>query len=347
MGLALEAIDERKRRILAVIVDEHVRTAQPVGSHTVVERHNLRASTATVRNEMAKLEEAGLILQPHTSAGRIPSDLGYRFYVDHLARRRPLSAQKRRWIRGRYQGLSGQMEELLSETSRILSRLTRHPAVVFGPVAPEPRLRHVSASPVNSHHILVVYVTDAGQVEHRLVEAPCKVTTRQLSALSRVLNARLRGAHISALTRLQMQDLCRDLGAMKVPREVVELVRGSIAVEQTRHVYVDGMLYILQEPEFADSASAAELVAAVESREMLMRALEPGDAESKVAVRIGAENPVPPMQQCGVVLTKYHTGTGAEGAVGVLGPKRMDYGQALSAVAHVAERLTKALAGFL
>jgi heat-inducible transcriptional repressor len=219
--------------------------------------------------------------------------------------------------------------------------------VVFAAAAAEPRLRHISASPVNSHHILVVYVTDVGAVEHRLVKAPCKVTSRQLSALSRILNGRLRGATISALTRLEMGDLCRDLGALKVPPEVIEVVRGSIAVEETQQVYVDGMLYILQEPEFAAPATAAEVVAAVESREMLCQAFAPAQAEPDVTVRIGAENLVPPMQRCSFVFAQYRAGSGAHGAVGVLGPKRMDYGEALAAVTHVAAQLTEVLAAML
>jgi heat-inducible transcriptional repressor len=347
MGIGLEVIDARKRRILAAIVDEYVQTAQPVGSQAVVDRHHVRASTATVRNEMVKLEEAGLVLQPHISAGRIPSDLGYRFYVDHLTRQRSLSPAERRWVRGCYQQVIGEAEGVLKETSRLLSRLTKHPAVVFAPAAAEPRFRHISASPVNSHHVLVVYVTDSGSVEHRLVRAPCKVTSRQLSALSRILNGRLRGARISALSRLEMGDLCRDLGALKVPPEVIEVVRGSIAVEETQQVYVDGMLYILQEPEFAAPATAAEVVAAVESREMLCQAFVPAHAETDIAVRIGAENPVPPMQRCSFVFAQYCAGPGAQGAIGVLGPKRMDYGEALAAVAHVAAQLTKVLATML
>jgi heat-inducible transcriptional repressor len=332
-------LDARKRRILAAIVLEHLRTAEPVGSEAISRTRGLDVSSATVRNEMVKLEDAGLLEQPHTSAGRVPSDSGYRFYVDRIMRPRALPQRMRSWVRGWYKGSGDELSDVLAATSRLLSRMLEHPVAVVPPESHAWQFRHISASAVNSHHLLVVIVTSTGDVQHRLLPSPGKLTGAQLRGISDLLNARLRGASTSAVSRLEMDELCRELGHLRVPAAVLKLIRDSLAAEREQSVYIDGMLYILKEPEFADVGKASSLMQMFESPETLRAIFAPAETADAVKVTIGAENQLADVRDCAVIATAYESGVGVFGTIGIVAPRRMDYESAIPAVAHVAERL--------
>ena len=332
-------LDVRKRRILEALVLEHLRTAQPVGSEAIAGKRGLDVSPATVRNEMVKLEEAGLLEQPHTSAGRIPSDKGYRFYVDSMLRPRALSRGTRLQVRRWYSQVGEELSEVLAATSRLLSTMLRHPAAVVPPEADEWRFRHIAASAVNSHHLLVVVVTTTGDVHHRLLPCPLRLSGAQLRGISDLLNARLRGATVSAVSRLEMDELCRELGHLSVPADVLKLIRDSLAAEHEQAVYIDGMLYILREPEFADLAKVSSLMAMFERPEAVRAVFAPPEAARTVRVTIGAENAIDDVRDCTVITTSYSSGSGAYGTIGIVAPRRMDYESAIPAVGHIAQQL--------
>ncbi|MFQ6131749.1 MAG: heat-inducible transcriptional repressor HrcA [Armatimonadota bacterium] len=335
-------MDQRKRSILATVVREHVRTAEPVGSKAVLKCSSLNVSSATIRKEMWELERGGYLLQPHTSAGRVPSDRGYRFYVDRVVPEEGLSWHAHARLEGACVRLSEQPDDLLAEASRLLSELLHQPAVVLAPLGEEPSFRHIQASRVDSHHILLVYVTNAGSVVHRLLEVPHRLQPRQLAALSDLLQQTLKGAKISSVSRLCDADFAREVAALGVPPELLDLIERGTGDAGGEGTYVEGVIHILREPEFADRAEAAGILEALESPDVLWRVFRPSRAEG-VTVTIGAENPMRRMHQCSVVTGAYRLGGGALGAVGVLGPTRMDYAEAIPVVAGLASRLSQIL----
>jgi len=334
---------ERQRRVLAAIVREYARTGQPVGSRTAREAHDIPASSATIRNEMAALAELGLIEQPHTSAGRRPTDLGYRFFVEHVMAEEPLALREAAWIRSAFRRRVENAADVLREAARLLSDLVRCPAVVMSPREPSRQLEHFHASPVSSRNVLLVFVTSDGHVENRLVELPGPVTGQQLERFSEVLNRRLVGAEVGALTRLDAEALAEEMGGLALPRPILEALRRGMEREQQHDVYIDGVVYVMQDPEFERAREFREMVETLYQEQLLRQLLKPFARERCVTIRIGAENQLPAARGCGVVAKTYVGGTGARGVVAALGPKRMSYWRAVPVVECVADELTEHL----
>ena len=339
-------LDARKSQILATVVGEHIRTAAPVGSQAVLRRCALRISPATVRSEMLELDEQGFLIQPHTSAGRVPSDLGYRFYVDHYVDASALPWETRAHIERAYASAAEGLEQALRETSRLLAELTHYAAVVWPPADVEPVLRHVNTSRVDSHHILLVYVTSAGEVIHKLLEAPVSLTEAQLAALGRLLNRRLRGHTVSALSGLRTPELAAALARLGIAPQVLDVVEDHLTVPPGRPAYVEGVLYVLKEPEFAGMERAQDVLEALESPDLLAAAPPPEPPEG-VGVSIGGENRLSALHGCSVVAGAYPRPTGEPGVLALIGPTRMKYREAVPVMAHVARRLAEALAACL
>ncbi|HJN17846.1 MAG TPA: heat-inducible transcriptional repressor HrcA [Armatimonadota bacterium] len=336
---------KRQQGVLAAIVTEYVRTGQPVGSRTTREQHGITASSATIRNEMVALTELGLISQPHTSAGRVPTDVGYRYFVEHLMDTEPLDLRETAWIKGEFRRNTEREQQIdvLREGARLLSSLMQAPAVVMSPRAPEQKLQHFVASPVSSRNVLLVYVTSDGEVENRLVELPEAVTSRQLERMSEVVNARFVGAEVGALTRVDAEVLLREMGDQAVPRAVVEAIRRGLEHEQQHDVYIDGAIYVIQDPEFSRATELQRVVEALYERTLIRRMLRPLAAESTVCIRIGEEHPMAAASCFGVVATTYTGAAGARGVVAAVGSRRMPYWRAVPAVTCVAEELSEHL----
>jgi len=329
--------------VLAAIVREYARTGQPVGSRTAREAHGIEASSATIRNDMAALAGLGLIEQPHTSAGRRPTDQGYRYYVEHMMAEEPLALREAAWVRSAVRRSADRATEVLREAARLLSDLLHCPAVVMSPREPSRQLQHFHASPVSSRNVLLVFVTSDGHVENRLVELPAPVTSRQLERLSEVLNRWLVGAEVGALTRMDVTSLAREMGDLALPVPILEALRRGMEREQQHDVYIDGVVYVLQDPEFAQTGELRDMVEALYQERLLRELLKPFARERRVAIRIGAENPLPAARGCGVVAKTYVGGAGTRGVVAALGPKRMSYWRAVPAVTCVADELTEHL----
>jgi heat-inducible transcriptional repressor len=334
---------ERQQRVLGAIVREYVRTGQPVASRTAREAHEIPASSATIRSEMAALTEMGLIEQPHTSAGRRPTDRGYRYFVEHLMDEEPLDLREAAWVRSAFRRSVDSADDVLREAARLLSELVHCAAVVMSPREPSRQLQHFHASPVSSRNVLLVFVTSDGHVENRLVELPAPVTSQQLERLSEVLNRRFAGAEVGALTRLDVEALLGEMGDLALPRPVVEALRRGMEHEQQHDVYIDGAVYVLQDPEFARARELREIIETLHQAHQVRQLLRPFTRERHVCVRIGEENPLPAARGCGVVATTYLGGMGARGVIAALGPKRMPYWRAIPAVLCVAGELTEHL----
>jgi heat-inducible transcriptional repressor len=335
-------LDDRKLAVLRAIVQDYVSTMEPVGSKTLVDRHHLDVSPATIRNDMAVLEEQGYIAQPHTSAGRIPTDKGYRLFVDRLSGVKPLSAAERRAIETFLAG-AYDLDDVVMRTVRLLAQLTRQVAVVQYPSLTRSTVRHVELVPVAAKRLLLVLITDTGRVEQRTVELPAPIEEDAVTQLRAVLNACLDGRMLTEVAsviaelpeRVQVGDRPNAAAVFSVILETL--------VERNEEKVVVGGASNLTPADF--SQGLREVLESLEEQVVLMRLLGESADYSMVTVRIGAENPVAGLRSTSLVAAGYGTGDQALARLGVLGPTRMDYPTAMGAVRAVARYVGQILAG--
>jgi heat-inducible transcriptional repressor len=334
-------LDDRKLAVLRAIVQDYVSTMEPVGSKSLVDRHRLDVSPATIRNDMAVLEEQGYIMQPHTSAGRIPTDKGYRLFVDRLSGVKPLSAAERRAIETFLAG-AYDLDDVVMRTVRLLAQLTRQVAVVQYPSLIRSSVRHVELVPLAAKRLLLVLITDTGRVQQRMVELPGPIEEDSVTQMRAVLNACLDGRMLT-----EAASVVADLPARVPPGDrpnaaaVFSVILESL-VERNEEKVVVGGASNLTPADF--SQGLREVLESLEEQVVLMRLLGES-AEAAVTVRIGAENPVAGLRSTSLVAAGYGTGDQAVARLGVLGPTRMDYPTAMAAVRAVARYVGQIVAG--
>ncbi|MCE5202849.1 MAG: heat-inducible transcriptional repressor HrcA [Coriobacteriales bacterium] len=339
-------LSERRRAILAALVNEYVSTSQPVGSRALVERHALGCSPATVRAELAALEDSGYVHQPHVSAGRVPTDSGYRAFVDDMRERmealglRPAEVER---IHGAYEALEHEMDGVIRETSVLLSRLTNYVAVVAAPALRRARMRRVSVVPIAERRALVVVVTDSGQVANRTLDVAPGLPESVLGEVERYLTAVLEdkvGEQVLGV-RDNASQAPSDMFA-RLTLQVLDAVVECLEEADEDRVITGGMAALLSQPEFADPDVARPVLAVLEDGITMLRILSDVMHTPDVAVRIGHENPVSALGCMSFVASAYgeHDRTGV---VGVIGPTRMDYPRAIATVRTVADTLTEVL----
>jgi len=333
-------LDERKLTVLRAIVEDYVSTTEPVGSKSLVDRHHFDVSPATIRNDMAVLEEQGFIAQPHTSAGRIPTDKGYRLFVDRLSSVKPLSAAERRAIETFLAGAYS-LDDVVARTVRLLVQLTRQVAVVQYPSLTRSAIRHIELVPLAPQRLLLVLITDTGRVEQCTVELPEPWDDASVGHVRAVVNARLVGHRLS--------DAAAMVGALgeRIPAEqrananaVFSALLASL-VERNEEKIVFGGTANLAAQDF--SKGLREVLEALEEQVVLMRLLGEATDPSTLTVRIGSENQVEGLQATSVVSTGYGSATEPLAKLGVLGPTRMDYPGTMGAVRAVARYVGRIL----
>jgi heat-inducible transcriptional repressor len=328
------AVEDRKLEVLRAIVEDYIATNEPVGSKSLVDRHNLGVSSATIRNDMAALEEEGLIAQPHTSAGRVPTDAGYRLFVDRLTEIKPLSAAEKRAI-GTFLDGAVDLDDVLHRAVRALAQLTRNVAVVQYPTLARSRVRHVELVSISTTRLMLVLITDTGRVEQRLVDLPAPVANDDVSDLRARLNASLRDRQLSETPEI----------VAELPEHVGPTLRGMLAtlstvllevlVEPTSDRIVLGGTANLSQ-QTLDFPAIRPVLEALEEQFVLLRLLDQSMSSNKVLVQIGNETQIEGLSGASVVSTGYGLHGAAVGAVGVLGPRRMDYAHTMARVAAVA-----------
>ncbi len=335
---------DRKLEVLRAIIEDFISTNEPVGSKSLADRHNLGVSPATIRNDMALLEEEGLIAQPHTSAGRIPTDAGYRLFVDRLTELKPLSAAEKRAIHTFLDG-AADLDDVLHRAVRTLAQLTRHVAVVQYPSLSRSRVRHLELVGLSTTRLLLVLITDTGRVEQRVVDLPNPVAEESVSDLRATLNQRLRDRLLA-----EAPEVIGDL-----PPQVAPELRGLFAtltsvllealLEQHSDRIVLGGTANLTENAL-DFPAIRPVLEALEEQVVLLRLLDQSVSTSQVVVRIGNETQHAGLIGTSIVTSGYgaHGAATALGAVGVLGPRRMDYAHTMARVAAVARYMGDLLA---
>ncbi len=335
-------LDDRKLAVLRAIVQDYVSTMEPVGSKSLVDRHHLDVSPATIRNDMAVLEEEGYIAQPHTSAGRIPTDKGYRLFVDRLSGVKPLSTAERRAIETFLAGVYD-VDDVVMRTVRLLAQLTRQVAVVQYPSLTRSVIRHVELVPLAAKRLLLVLITGTGRVEQRTVELPGPIDEDAVTQLRALLNACLDGKRLTEVA-LVIADLPERVQPGDRPNAaaVFSVILESLIERHEEKVVVGGASN-LTTADF--SQGLREVLESLEEQVVLMRLLGESADQAAVTVRIGAENPVVGLRSPSLVSVGYGTGDQALARLGVLGPTRMDYPTAIGAVRAVARYVGQILAG--
>lgn len=337
-------LNERRRSVLSALVDEYVSSVQPVGSKVLVQRYGLGCSPATVRSELAALEETGYVFQPHVSAGRIPTDTGYRAYVDDVVGQSMagLSPGDVAQVRLHYDTVEREMGEVLHETSVLLSRLTSYVAVVVAPTFRRARIRRVTLVPLASRRALVVVVTDTGQVADRAIEFDADVTTDELMAVERYLSETLEGA-VDTVAQAARERIATMSGreaaiALRALRDVLD----CLAEADADRVMTGGVSALLAHPEFSDPAAVRPLLGLLEDGLSMLTVISDVMRSPDVDVRIGHENPSDALGHTSVVAARYGDDD-LGGIIGVIGPTRMDYRRAMSAVRTVSDTLSDVL----
>ena len=327
-------VEERKLEVLRAIVEDFIATNEPVGSKTLVDRHNLGVSSATIRNDMAALEDDGLIAQPHTSAGRVPTDAGYRLFVDRLTEIKPLSGAERRAISTFLDG-AVDLDDVLHRAVRALAQLTRNVAVVQYPTLSRSRVRHLELVSISTTRLMLVLITDTGRVEQRMVELPAPVRESDVFELRGTLNSRLRDRPLSEAPEI-VGDLPTQVGPeLRGMLTTLTTILLEVLVEPSNDRIVLGGTANLSQ-QTLDFPAIRPVLEALEEQVVLLRLLDSSVSSGKVLVQIGNETQHEGLAGASVVSTGYGLYGSTVGAVGVLGPRRMDYAHSMARVAAVA-----------
>lgn len=326
-------MESRQLEILRAIVEEYVATEEPVGSRSIAERHGLGISSATIRNEMAVLEEAGLITQPHTSAGRIPTDKGYRLFVDKLAKIKPLSAAERRAIETFLEG-ANDLDDVVMRTVRLLAQVTKQVAVVQYPMITKSKVRHIELLLLTSRRLMLVLITNTGRVEQRVLESPYSLAEKSLSELKTKMNNLVVGksmADVSNSLESILESLSREERTSSA-LIISNLIEMSLEKPEER-VVLAGTANLTRSGSEV-SSDIHGVLETLEEQVVLLRLLS--DSGESMRVRIGSEQPEKSLKTTSLVTMGYGNDGNSLGALGVLGPTRMDYSTSMSAVQAVA-----------
>ena len=329
----------RQQDILGLVVRQHISTATPISSKAIVEAYGLGISSATVRSEMARLEELGYLTHPHTSAGRVPTDKGYRYFVERLLGETELSLAERRMIRHQFHQLRPEMGQWLRLSASVLAQAARNMAWVTAPSARQCLFRHLELISIHDALILAVLVLQGGMVGQRMLTLAQTLSQDELGRMANHLN--------ELFTGLTAEGIMAQLGGLSpLEAQVGELVTEMMQRLDGRarsEIYRDGLINILEQPEFAEGQSARQVFGLLEESNFLEAILSdvPASAVGGVQVIIGGEGPWKELSDCSLVLSRYGVISGATGDLGVLGPRRMSYGRAISAVRYVANLMSE------
>ncbi|MCE7984084.1 MAG: heat-inducible transcription repressor HrcA [Caldilinea sp. CFX5] len=329
---ATNELAERRRRILNIVIQEYVQTAQPVGSGTIAQNYDLGVSPATIRNDLAFLEEEGLLTHPHTSAGRIPTDAGYRYFVQHLLTESELPHDERRAIRSQFQQARQELDQWLRLSTSVLARTSQSAALATAPRAARSHFKHLELVGIHDTKVLLVLVLQDGTVKQQLLDLDQPMEQRELSLVSNELNEQLARTNAEAITTkaVLLAPFARQVALLI--SEVMERTDNHISGQ----IYRDGLVQILEAPDFAGGEHVRKIVRVFEQRTLLEQVLgEYSDNATGIQVMIAGEGRYAELQDISLVIGRYGASDRATGVVGVIGPLRMPYGRTISAVRFV------------
>lgn len=321
----MQELDERKQKILHAIIQNYLETGEPVGSRTISKYADLGLSSATIRNEMSDLEEMGYIIQPHTSAGRIPSDMGYRFYVDQLMKEKEQEVTEMKELMIQRQD---KMELVLKQMAKVLAANTNYATMITSPQYHRTKLKFIQLSVISEDQLLAVVVAEGNVVKNKVIPISHGLDNETILKLNILLNTSLNGLTMEEINLSTIAKLKEQAGIhSEVINSVLDAVAEAIQMDDDLEVYTSGTTNIFKYPELADSTKASALLSAFEDKQQLaslMKDMKDED-DTGIQVYIGNETPGQTMKDCSVVTTTYELGEGMKGTIGIIGPKRMDY----------------------
>ena len=336
-------LDKRKAYILATVVYEYIATAEPVGSNTLTQKYNLGVSSATVRNEMAELEAEGYLVQPHTSAGRVPSDAGYRTYVDDLMQPETLAPEDRRRIRDDLREASRELDDLLESASRLVGRLSNNLAFVTKPQPDNQSFKHIQLIWLSPHTGVAIVVTSLGVAAQSVFEVTSDIDADALTRLSNALNARLSNRLMRDIAEADVQAAVDELGLSDELRGAVIAAMRNARSAQAPSIAAAGAQNLLDQPEFQDLRKLRSILRIVEEQKTLYEMVADAIGNETPVVKIGGELGVEELSDLSVITVPYRFGENAIGMLSILGPRRMPYGRLVALASGTADTLSERL----
>lgn len=336
----MQELDDRKKRILQAIIKTYLETGEPVGSRTISKYADLNLSSATIRNEMSDLEDLGYILQPHTSAGRIPSDKGYRLYVDTMMeeKEREVTEMKELMIQKQ-----DKMDLVLKQVARVLATNTNYATMIMAPQYHRTKLKFIQLSIINEDQILAVVVTEGNVVKNKVINMEHGLDNETILKMNILLNTSLNGLTMEEINLGTIARLKEQAGIHSaVVNSVLDAVAEAIQMDNDLEIYTSGATNIFKYPELSDSERASELISAFEEKQQLANLVAESmnnEETTGIQVYIGNETPVQTMKDCSVVTATYELGEGMKGTIGIIGPKRMDYEKVVSTLKTLTTQL--------
>ncbi len=339
------SLGKRKEQILRAVVVNYIKTAEPVGSRTVARSSPMGLSSATIRNEMADLEEMGYLLQPHTSAGRIPSQRGYRYYVDNLLDPDELSTDDELAISS---SLSTEkmreIEQIIVNSARVLSSATNQTSLIMGPQFKKSAFHQMRILPLDEKRGLVVLITDTGFIKNKVIDLQQQLSQAELQQVVSYLNQKLYGLTIDQVTSSLINELKRDLfRRLEILEQAFILLEESLKEEKQIRVFLGGTTNILNQPEFKDVDKIRRMLNLFEQEPLLFKILEDTASDDDIVVKIGDENEFEDIRECTLITGTYKIHDKTLGTVGVLGPTRMNYGHVINIMRRLVDHLNQSL----
>ncbi|MGN0714381.1 MAG: heat-inducible transcriptional repressor HrcA [Anaerovoracaceae bacterium] len=332
-------LSERKLKILQAIISDYVRSAEPVGSRTLSKKYELGISPATIRNEMADLEEMGYLTHPHTSAGRVPSDKAYRLYVNALMEKKELSKEEKLVIAQRLQGNVNEFEKTIEHAAAILSEITNLTSFAMTPAQANDTLKFINLLPVDEHTVVLMIVAESGKISNTALRMKVPYTEENLQLLAKTMTYNYKGKTISeVLTHNIIENFETDITAMSgLAENVMPNFMRTLEDMLNVNLYMEGLTNIFDIPEYNDLGKARDFLAMLSQKEDFTRKLL--EREDGMIVTIGEENPDDIMQDCSLITATYHVDGKMVGKIGVIGPTRMRYGEVTSIIEYLTDNL--------
>ena len=331
-------LDERKTVILQAIIKNYLETGEPVGSRTISKYTDLNLSSATIRNEMADLEELGFIVQPHTSAGRIPSDKGYRFYVDAMMQEHEKEVEQ---LKDVLLEKEEKLDHMLKQAAKLMAINTNYATMVTAPRSSNNAIKFLQLSRIDDAHILAVIVIEGNVIKNTVIDVEEKLDDETMLKLNILLNTHLNGLSVENINLGLITSLKQQAGIYgSIIEEVMDAVAETIK-EDDLEIYTSGANNIFKYPELSDNQKASDLINAFEEKHLLTQLIDEDESDNKneIKVYIGEESPIQTMKDCSIVTANYEFGDGMRGMIGIIGPKRMDYDKVVGTIKTIKSQL--------
>ena len=333
-------LDDRKITILHAIIQNYLETGEPVGSRTISKYTDLNLSSATIRNEMADLEEMGLIIQPHTSAGRIPSDKGYRLYVDSMMETKDKEIEELKEV---ILEKEEKMDRMLKSVAKVLANNTNYATMISAPAIQGNKIKFLQLSRMDENQILAVVVAEGNVIKNNVIAVSESLSDETLLKLNLLLNTNLCGKAIEEINLPMITMMKQQAGIHSdVVSEVIDAIAESIKVEEDLQIYTSGATNIFKYPELSDNQKASDIIHTLEEKQQLTELVTEALADESstgIQVYIGDEAPIQSMKDCSIVTATYDLGEGMRGTIGIVGPKRMDYDKVVSTLKNITHQL--------